>query len=40
MNTIFVNSGNSKTFYPHRVFLNLSHKTNLKPSDKRFFIKS
>ena len=23
MNTIFVNSGNSKTFYPHRVFLNL-----------------
>ena len=34
MNTIFMNSGNSKTFDPHRLLLNLSDKINLKRSDK------
>ena len=34
MNTIFMNSGNSKTPDPHRVLLNLSDKINLKRSDK------
>ena len=34
MNTIFMNSENSKTPDPHRVLLNLSDKINLKRSDK------
>ena len=29
-----MNSRNSKTSYPHRIILNLGHKTNLKKSDK------
>ena len=34
MNTIFMNSGNNKTFDPCRLLLNLSDKINLKRSDK------
>ena len=34
MDTIFLNSENSKTSDPHRLLLNLSHKINLKRSDK------
>ena len=34
MNTIFMNSGNSKTFDPHRLLLNPSDKINLKRRDK------
>ena len=34
MDTIFMNSENSKTSDPHRLLLNLSDKTNLKRSDK------
>ena len=34
MDTIFINSENSKTSEPHRLLLNLSDKTNLKRSDK------
>ena len=34
MDTIFVNSKNSKTSYLHRLLLNLSHKINLKRSGK------
>ena len=34
MDTIFMNSGNNKTSNPHRLFLNLSDKINLKRSDK------
>ena len=34
MYTIFLNSENSKTSDPHRLLLNLSHKINLKKSDK------
>ena len=34
MDTIFMNSGNNKTFYLHGVLLNLSDKINLKRSDK------
>ena len=30
MNTIFINSGNSKTLDPHNLLLNLSDKINLK----------
>ena len=30
MDTIFLNSGNSKTPDPHRLLLNLSYKINLK----------
>ena len=30
MDSIFMNSGNSKTFDPHRLLLNLSDKANLK----------
>ena len=33
MNTMFVNSENSKTSDPQRLLLNLSDKTNLKRSD-------
>ena len=34
MNTIFMNSKNSKTSDPHWLLLKLSDKTNLKRSDK------
>ena len=34
MDTIFMNSGNSKTSDPHRLLLHLSDKINLKGSDK------
>ena len=34
MDTIFMNSENSKTFDPHRLLLIFSDKTNLKWSDK------
>ena len=34
MDTIFMNSENSKTSDPHRVLLNLRDKINLKRSDK------
>ena len=34
MDTIFMNSRNSKTSDPHRLLLNLSDKINLKRSDK------
>ena len=34
MDTIFINSKNSKTSDPHRLLLNLSEKINLKRSDK------
>ena len=34
MDTIFVNSKNSKTSYPYRLLLDLADKTNLKRSNK------
>ena len=34
MDTIFMNSGNSKTSDPHKLLPNLLHKINLKRSDK------
>ena len=34
MDTIFMNSKNSKTSNPHRLLLNLLDKINLKRSDK------
>ena len=34
MDTIFMNSENSKTSDPHRLLLNLTDKTKLKRSDK------
>ena len=34
MDTTFINSGNSQTFDPHRLFINLLDKINLKRSDK------
>ena len=34
MNTIFMNSKDSKTSDPHRLLLNLADKINLKRSDK------
>ena len=34
MNTIFRNSGDSKSSDPYRLLLNLSDKKNLKMSDK------
>ena len=34
MDTIFLNSKNSKTSDPHRLLLNLSVRLNLKRSDK------
>ena len=33
MDTIFMNSGNSKTSDPHKLFLNLPDKINLKKRD-------
>ena len=34
MDTIFINSKNSKTSDPHRILLNLRDKIDLKRSDK------
>ena len=34
MDTIFMNSENSKTYDPHRLLLNLSDKIDLKRSDE------
>ena len=34
MDNIFMNSQNSKTSDPHRLFLNLSDKIDLKRSDR------
>ena len=34
MNTIFMNSENSKTFDPHRLLLNLTEKIDLRRKDK------
>ena len=34
MDTIFLNSGNSKTSDPHRLLVNLSDKINLKRKNK------
>ena len=34
MNTIFMNSKNSKTSDPHRLLLNLADKTDLRRKDK------
>ena len=34
MDTVFMNSGDSKTSDPHRLLLNLSDKINLKKKDK------
>ena len=34
MDTIFINSENSKTSDPHRLLLNISNKIDLKRSDK------
>ena len=34
MDTLFINSKNSKTSYPYRLLLNLTYKTDLKGSDK------
>ena len=34
MDTTFMNSGNSKTYDPHRLLLNLSDKINLKRNNK------
>ena len=34
MNTIFMNSGNSKTSEPHKLLPNLLDKINLKRGDK------
>ena len=33
MDTIFMNSGNSKTSDPHKLLLNFSYKINSKRSD-------
>ena len=38
MDTIFMNSKNSKTFDPHRLLLNFTDKINLKISDKYVFL--
>ena len=34
MDTIYMNSGNIKTSYHHKILLNLTDKINLKRSDK------
>ena len=34
MDTIFLNSGNSKTSHSHRLLLNLTNEINLNKSDK------
>ena len=36
MDTMFMNSGNSKTSDPHRLLLNLSDKIDLKRKNKYF----
>ena len=38
MDTIFINSENSKISDPHRLLLNLSDKIDLKRSDKNVFL--
>ena len=38
MNTLFMNSGNSKISDPQRLLLNLSDKINLKSSNKYFVL--
>ena len=40
MNTIFMNSGNSKTFDPHILLLNRSDKIKLKRSNKYLALSS
>ena len=35
MDTILINSKNSKTSDPHRLLLNLTDKTNIKKSKKK-----
>ena len=34
MDSVFMNSKNSKTFDPHRLLLNLTNKTDLSRKDK------
>ena len=34
MNTIFMNSGNSKTSHPHKLLLNLTDKIDLRKKGK------
>ena len=34
MDTVFMSSKNSGTYYPHRLLLNLTDKINLNRSDK------
>ena len=34
MNTIFMNSQNSKTYDPHRILLNLTNKIDFRRKDK------
>ena len=38
MDTIFMNSGDSKTSQPHRLLLDISDKINLKRKDKYYYI--
>ena len=38
MDTLFMNSGNSKISDPQRLLLNLSDKINLKSSNKYFVL--
>ena len=40
MNTIFINSENSKTSDPHRLLLNLTDKIDLRRKEIYYFIKS
>ena len=40
MNTIFMNSENSKTSDPHRLLLNLTGKIDLRRKEIYYFIKS
>ena len=40
MNTIYMNSKNNETTYPHRLLLNLTDKINLKRNDKYFAFSS
>ena len=38
MNTMFLNSKNSKTFDPHKLLLNLTEKIDLRRKDKYIII--
>ena len=40
MNTIYMNSKNNETTYPHRLLLNLTDKIKLKRNDKYFAFSS